>query len=113
MKLKRFFLAFALLTFAAVLDGQAQFNMTGSITGRVVATNGRGVRRATVSVMNLQTLETQTRLTNDFGYFRINDLPIINLYLVTVESKSHSFLPSDQLVEFTELEHNLTFTAAR
>ncbi len=111
MKLKNFVSAFIFLALVAAINVQAQFNVTGSINGRVVSANGGGVRRANVTVINLQTLETQTRLTNDFGYFRFNDLPIIDLYLVVVSSKRYFFTFSNQLVRFTALEHNVLFTS--
>lgn len=111
MKLKNFVLAFIFLSFAAAVNTQAQFDITGSIGGRVVSIGGRGIRRATVNVMNLTTLETQIRVTNDFGYFKFNNLPIFDLYLVAVRSKSYFFTNSNQLVQFTALEHNTIFTS--
>ncbi|HEY8559251.1 MAG TPA: carboxypeptidase-like regulatory domain-containing protein [Pyrinomonadaceae bacterium] len=111
MKLKTFVLSFIFLASVAAGAARAQSSVTGSITGRIVTANGTGVRRASVTVMNLTTFETQTRIANDFGYFRFNDLPIINLYVVTVGSKRHSFNFASQLVQFTDLEHNLLFIA--
>lgn len=111
MKLKNIVLAGVFLCFAAVLNAQAQFDITGSINGRVVSGGGGGIRRASVTVINLQTLETKTRLTNDFGYFKFDDLPILDLYLVTVSSKRNFFTFPNQLVRFTAIEHQLTFTA--
>jgi hypothetical protein len=113
VKLKKFVLAFAFLSLAAVANAQAQFNITGSIAGRVVSANGRGVRRASVTVMNLNTLESQTRITNDFGYYKVDNLPIIDLYLVVVRSKSYSFLPDNRLVEFSGVEHTVNFTSTQ
>ncbi len=109
MKLRSFILAAVFLSFAVVVNVQAQFDISGTITGRVISANGSGIRRARVLVIDLMTLETQTRLTNDFGYFRFNNLPILNLYLVTVSSKSYHFSFPNQLVEFTAIEHNMTF----
>ena len=111
MKLRGFILAAIFLSFAAAVNVQAQFDITGTITGRVTAANGGSVRRAFVEVMNLTTLETKTRTTNDFGYFKFDNLPITNLYLVTVDSKRHSFTFSNQLVQFTALEQNILFVS--
>lgn len=112
MKLKNFVLAFIFLSCAAVINAQAQFEyITGSINGRVVSIGGRGIRRATVKVINLTTLDAQTRVTNDFGYFKFNNLPILDLYLVTVSSKQYSFTFSNQLVQFMGTEHNTLFTS--
>ncbi len=111
MKLRSFILAAVFLSFVAVMNVQAQFDISGTINGRVLSANGGGIRRASVQVLNLTTLESQTRVTNDFGYFRFNNLPILNLYLVTVSSKRYHFSFSNQLVEFTNLEHNMTFVS--
>jgi hypothetical protein len=113
MKLKNFLLALIFLSFAAAASAPAQSPVTGSLTGRIVSAAGRSIGRAPVTVMNLTTFETQTRTTNDFGYFRFTDLPIIDLYLVTVNSKRYSFTVPNQLVQFTALEHHLIFTADR
>jgi hypothetical protein len=111
MKLKNFVLAFIFLSFAAIVNVHAQFDITGSIGGRVMSIGGRSIRRANVSVLNLTTLETQTRVTNDFGYFKFNNLPIFDLYLVSVSSKSYFFTNSNQLVQFMGVEHNTLFTS--
>jgi len=111
MRSKNFLLAAVFLTVAAVLNTQAQFSVTGSVTGRVVNAGGGGVRRADVTILNLMTLESKTRTANDFGYFRFDALPIQDLYLVTVRSKRHVFTFSNQLVQFTGIEHQLLFTA--
>lgn len=113
MKLKNFVLALVFLSVAAVIDAQAQFDITGSINGRVVSANGRSVRRATVTIMNLNTLDSQTRMTNDFGYFRVDNLPIIDIYLVVVRSKGYSFLPDNRLVQFSGLEHTVNFISTQ
>jgi hypothetical protein len=109
MKLRNFVLAFIFLSFAAVTCVKAQFDVTGAVVGTVTTANGGGIRRANVTVLNLMTLESETRLANDFGYFRFDNLPIMDLYLVTVNSKRHHFTFSNQLVRFTAVEHNLVF----
>lgn len=111
MKFKDFVLALIFLSVAAAANAQAQFDSIGSINGRVVSADGRAIRRAAVTVINLQTLQTQTRTTNDFGYFRFGNLPLTDLHLVTVHSKKYFFTFSSQLVQFSTVEHNLIFTS--
>jgi Carboxypeptidase regulatory-like domain len=111
MKFKNFILAVVFLSFAAAVNVQAQFNITGSLNGRVLSANGSGIKRTNVTVLNLNTLESHECLTNEFGYFRFNDLPILYLYLVTVRSKRYIFTDSYQLFEFTSLEHNMNFVS--
>ena len=109
MRFRNFVLACVFLSFVAVGNLQAQFQVNGWITGRVVTPSGAGVRRATVYVLNLNNLENQTRTTNDFGYFRFNDLSIMDLYVVTVNGKRNFFRNSSQLVQFTAIEYEMTF----
>jgi len=111
MKLKNFALAFIFLSIFAVASARAQFDVFGTVTGRVVNSGGGGIRRAQVTIINLTTLETKTRLTNDFGYFKFNNLPILDLYLAAVASKRYSFTFSSRIVRFTDLEHNVIFTS--
>jgi hypothetical protein len=111
MKLRNLLLAFIILTFAAALNARSQNQVTGTINGRIVSASGGAVRRASVTLMNLTTFETKVRTTNDFGYFCFSDLPIVDLYIVTVGSKRHNFSLPNQIVQFTATEHNLLFTA--
>ena len=111
MKFRNFVLACAFLSFVAVGNLQAQFEVNGWITGRVVTPGGAGVRRATVYVSNLRSLESQTRTTNDFGYFRFNDLSITDRYLVTVSGKRNFVRNSSQLVQFTAIEYEMMFVS--
>jgi hypothetical protein len=62
-----------------------------SVSGRVVTESGLPIRRATVSIFNASTLETKTVQTNSFGFFRFNDLPVGNFYIVTVNHGKRSF----------------------
>lgn len=111
MKLKNFVLAFIFLSIFAAESARAQFEVFGTVTGRVVTARGGGIRRSQVTIINLTTLETGTRLTNDFGYFKFNNLPFLDLYLVTVASKRHSFTFANRLVRFTDIEHTVIFTS--
>lgn len=111
MKLRNCVLALIILSFAAALTARAQFEVRGTITGKIVSATGCGVRRANVTMMNLTTFETEVRTTNDFGYFRFQDLPMIDLYIITVGSKRHRFSLPNQIVQFTASEHDLLFTA--
>ena len=62
-----------------------------SVSGRVLTESGLPIRRATVSIFNASTLETKTVQTNSFGFFRFNDLPVGNFYIVTVNHGKRSF----------------------
>ncbi len=109
MKFKNFILAAVFLSIAGVVNLQAQFNITGTIRGQVTSFQGENLRRVNVTVLNLQTLQSDSQMTNDYGRFRFQNLSIFNRYLVQVNSRKHLFSFSFQLVDFYSLEENLTF----
>jgi Carboxypeptidase regulatory-like domain len=109
MKFKNFILAAVFLSITGTVNLQAQFNITGTIRGQVISGQGENIRRANVTVLNLQTLDSYSQTTNDFGKFRFENLSIFNRYLVQVNSRKYFFNFSFQLVQFSSLEENLTF----
>lgn len=111
MKFSNFVASVFLIVMMFALSASAQFPITGTIYGRVVTPTGGSVRRAVVDVVNLDTLESQTRIANDFGYFKFDNLSVLNLHMVTVRSKGHDFTFNIQLVQFVGIEHNMTFTS--
>lgn len=61
------------------------------VSGRV--TNGRrGLAKARVYLTG-QNGETRTAITNSFGYFSLSDVQAGESYIITVLSKSYTFLP--------------------
>lgn len=63
-----------------------------SVGGRVTA-NGVGVARATVQILDPSSNEIRTALTNGFGYYRFDDIPAGNSYVVSVRHKKYQFSP--------------------
>ncbi len=82
------------------------------VQGRVVTSDGRGIVRAVITVMNAETGATYRAYSSTFGYYRISGLPTSELYIMTVAHKSYLFL--DASVSFTLKEdiHGLDFTAS-
>ncbi|MBA2495038.1 MAG: carboxypeptidase regulatory-like domain-containing protein [Acidobacteria bacterium] len=74
--------------------------------GRVSSAKGRGVTRARVYLTDQQG-ETRYAMTNSFGYFRFDDVPAGETYIVNVFSKSYQF--SSQVVTVTEEITELNF----
>lgn len=77
---------------------------TVSIGGRVLDTNGRGVSRAAVDMMDASGA-TRTSLTNPFGYYRFDNVRAGDSYIFAVRHKSRSFAPravvvTDELSDF-------------
>ncbi len=82
-----------------------------SVGGRVFDAFGRPLRRATVSVQNVSTGEIRVAQTNQFGRYRIDDLPVGEFYIATVSHRKNQFV--NETVSFTlnDVVDDLDFTA--
>ncbi len=67
-----------------------------SVSGRVATSSGRGISGAIVSIHNTDTGESFTRMTNTFGYYRFNDLPVSSFYVMTVVHKRYLFMDASR-----------------
>ncbi len=76
-----------------------------SVEGRVFMEGGRGISRARITVINMNTSEVRTALTNSFGHFKIDELPVGFFYTVSVDHKRYKF--ENGTVSFT-LDDDLT-----
>ncbi|MBL8122786.1 MAG: carboxypeptidase regulatory-like domain-containing protein [Blastocatellia bacterium] len=75
------------------------------VTGRVTDVYGRGISRARISLFDLDRDAEYTATSNAFGYYRINDLPVGDFYVMSVAHKRYLFLNGS--VSFM-LDDNLT-----
>ncbi len=91
MKTMRFLLSAVFLTFAFISSADAQLDLRGSIAGEVMVDSGEMAKRVAVVVMDLNTLDVQTTVTNDFGYFEFNDLQFGSTFIVSVRSNRYAF----------------------
>ncbi|HMS40175.1 MAG TPA: choice-of-anchor Q domain-containing protein, partial [Pyrinomonadaceae bacterium] len=80
-----------------------------SIGGRVMSTDGRGIRNAIV-VLTLASGETIQTRTGTFGYFRFDDIEVGQTVVVSVFSKRFQFTP--QIVSVAENIDGLDFIAS-
>jgi hypothetical protein len=80
-----------------------------AVYGRAVDMNGRGISRGQVTLVNAQTQETRTALTNAFGMFRFDNLPSGNVYIATIEHKRYSFKPNTQAFQLIDDKDDLNF----
>ncbi len=64
-----------------------------SISGSVINLTGVSVSGARVNLLNSATNEITSVLTNSFGYFNFYDLPVGDLYIITVQHKEYNFAP--------------------
>jgi Carboxypeptidase regulatory-like domain len=88
--------------FVALVPTAAQ----SSAGGRVVNSNGRGLARVRIAVTNQQG-EIRFVTSNQFGYYRIDELNTGEIYIFEPKSKSHRF--NSQVLTITENLDNLNF----
>jgi subtilisin family serine protease len=87
-----------------------------SIGGRVIDHHGSGIRQILVSITNIDTGVSQTTMTNNFGFYRFQNMPSANFYVVSAEGwkrywfwpENRAFTAEDDLVnvDFIGTPHN-------
>jgi uncharacterized delta-60 repeat protein len=68
-----------------------------SIGGRVTSSFGSGVGKVSVTLVNVQTGETNYALTNQLGYYNFSQRPI-GTYVISVSAKGRWFAPETMLI---------------
>lgn len=82
------------------------------VQGRVVGSNGRGLSRMSLILIDATTGESRTSTTNTFGYFRFTEVPTGEFYVLRVFSKSMSFEPSSYSFTLNDNLSGVTFTGS-
>src|ERR1051326_4716292 len=72
----------SLILSSTCLVGQS----TGTLTGQVTDNQGAAVVGASVTVQNVETNLQRAQVTNEFGYYSFNNLPV-GKYILTVSAK--------------------------
>lgn len=85
---------------------------TAAVSGTVTNAGGRGMARTMVTIQNLNTEETRTVMTNAFGNYRFNDLPVGNLYSISISNKKGGFVRQTQSFVLNGDEANVNFIAS-
>lgn len=80
-----------------------------TVSGKVLSSQGRGIKGVGISITNLQTSETRNTITTSFGSYNFDDLPSGNQYLISLTSKRYNFLPSSQMINLTENLDGINF----
>jgi hypothetical protein len=83
---------------------------SASIGGRVLSSDGRGIAKVTVTLVD-GTGNTQTYLTNGFGYYSFEGLGTGQTYTVSVRNKKYTFNPSSRVVSLEDNINDADFTA--
>lgn len=109
MKTRRFLLSAVFLTFAFIGSANAQLDLRGSIAGEVMVDSGEMAKRVAVAVLDLNTLDVQTTVTNDFGYFEFNELQFGSTFIVSVRSNRYAFAFPYQTIILGEPSRKIRF----
>lgn len=83
------------------------------IAGRVVDARGRGIGNAVVTVVDLTSGQSHRVLTNGFGYYKVGELTVTNLYTVGVRSTRHTFNDPTRTLQLDDNLADLNFVANR
>ena len=82
-----------------------------SISGRVLTSDGMGVRNAEM-VLTGNSLETPLRVsTSSFGYFSFENLAIGETYVLTVNSRRFTFQVPSRVISLTDNATGIDFVA--
>jgi hypothetical protein len=83
-----------------------------TVAGRVVSADGMGLRGVRVSLLDASTGEVRSAITNGFGYYFFEDIPIDDLYVLAVSSKTYSFPVSVRSFTLQDNLMDMDFIAA-
>lgn len=89
-------------------EAQAPTSASVSISGQVFTTDGRGLRNALITITNNQG-NSITVKTSPFGFYRFDEIPVGENYVIEVRSKNFQFSP--QIVSVSEDLTELDFYA--
>jgi hypothetical protein len=72
-----------------------------NIVGRILDAGGRGIANAQVVLSGGGLTQPMVVQTGPFGYYQFNDLPVGQLYVVTVRSGRHTFSEPTRVIDLT------------
>lgn len=81
-----------------------------TVGGRAIDANGHGISKVTVS-MDDGTGLGRTTLTNAFGYYSFEEVPVGRTYSVSVSSKRFQFVTPTRIITVDDAVSGLDFTA--
>ncbi len=81
------------------------------ISGRVTASDGRIFKNATLTLTSTDGTVTKIHQTNPFGYYRFMNVPTGKIYLLSIESKHHTFTPNSIVLNVFDKLENVNFVA--
>lgn len=83
----------------------------GTINGRISKTDGSGISKAVISLTGGSLTAPLTARSNAFGYYNFSDLEVGQTYILTVNSKSYTFVNSTQVVALQDNAAEVNFVS--
>ncbi len=96
--------------FITKINNLAPTSAGATISGRVLTANGRGIINVRVSLTGANG-ETRVALSNPFGYYRFNEVPSGETYILSAKAKRYQFSQPTQIVSLNEDLSGIDFTA--
>jgi hypothetical protein len=102
------------------LEGGFWFDQTvqpttpkASIAGRITDSNGRGVYRAFIALIDVSTGEIKRASTSAFGYFRFDQVETGRVYVIEPASKRYTFDPLSATLTLLDNVTDLNFSTVQ
>jgi len=83
---------------------------TVSVSGRVMTSDGRGIRNVVIRLTDSQG-NLRTAISNSFGYYRFNDVEAGATYILTATGKRFSFSQPSQVLNVNDETDEVNFIA--
>jgi hypothetical protein len=80
------------------------------ISGRVLTADGRGIRNVSITMMGA-TGELRMAFSSSFGHFTFENVPVGEVYVLTVRAKQFQFSQSSQAISLSEDLTDVNFIA--
>ncbi len=85
----------------AVVNGFAPSAANAAISGRITTSQGAGIRGVNVSVVNSNGA-TFSSITGTFGYYRFENMPVGETYILSVRAKRYSFANPTRVINLND-----------
>lgn len=80
------------------------------ISGRILTADGRGIRNVSVTMTNAAGA-LRMAFSSNFGYFSFENVPVGEVYILTVSAKQFQFSQSTQAISLSEDTSDINFIA--
>jgi hypothetical protein len=80
-----------------------------SVGGRITDASGNAISRVRVSITNSGGI-TRTSVTNTFGFYDFEAVPVGETYIISVANKHYQFSPPTQIIVVNDTLGNIDFT---